>query len=228
MKVFPCERIAIDSQGGGVAVEEAFHELDKVEEGEKLIWRVIDPEKEFWSDDMQGLHILEMINFSDSKWVSEANHGMRKDFEDKALLFPEYDSISLGLAAEEDGKLKRIYDTLEDCATEIEELKDELTTIVMTPTGNSQRDRWDTPEIKRADSKKGRMRKDRYSALLMANMIARQIARAIPEPEYEAVGGFAGQFKPESSDSEMYRNAPEWFRNQFRGGGSAGFSVQRG
>ena len=26
------------------------------------------------------------------EWLAEANHGMRKDFEDKALLFPRFDS----------------------------------------------------------------------------------------------------------------------------------------
>jgi len=217
MKSFPCERIMCDSQGGGVAVEEAFHDLDKINPDEKLIWRVVDPDKEHWTDDKEGLHILEMVNFSDASWVSEANHGMKKDMEDKALVFPEFDHIVLGLAAEEDNKAKRLYDTLEDCACEIEDMKDELTTIVMTQTGNSQRDRWDTPEIKKADNKKGRLRKDRYSALLMANMGARIIARTEPEGQYNtAVGGFLGSFSKLPATKDMYAIAPEWMRNEQR------------
>ena len=38
-----------------------------------------------------------------------------------------------------------MYDTLEQCVMDIEELKDELSMIQMTQTA-SGRDRWDTPE----------------------------------------------------------------------------------
>jgi hypothetical protein len=38
MKTFPVERIGIDAQGGGVAIEEALHDPNKLEEGEHLIW----------------------------------------------------------------------------------------------------------------------------------------------------------------------------------------------
>ena len=66
----------------------------------------------------------------------------------------------------------KLYDTLEDAAMEVEELKDELSTIVMSVT-TAGRERWNTPEVKLGSGKKGRMRKDRYSALVIANMIAR-------------------------------------------------------
>src|SRR5690606_35313115 len=84
-------------------------------------------------------------------------------------------------------------DTLEDCIFEIEELKNELTTIVMTSTSTGQgaRNRWDTPESKdMITKKKGRLRKDRYSALLIANMIARQMAyELVPPPRFTTGGG---------------------------------------
>ena len=59
---------------------------------------------------------------------------------------------------------------------EIEELKEELSTIshMTTQTG---KDKWDTPETVLVGNKKGRLRKDRYSALLIANMAARRINR---------------------------------------------------
>ena len=49
-----------------------------------------------------------------------------------------------------------IYDNLTECVLEIEELKNELTTIVMsqTSTGAGARDRWDTPEVKFKMAKK--------------------------------------------------------------------------
>jgi hypothetical protein len=223
MKVFPCEHMAMDAQGGGTLIMEGLHDIDKIEEGELPIWEIIDPEKEKDTDIEPGLHILEMIQFAKYDWVRDANHGMRKDFEDKILLFPRFDPLSLELANASDslkikafekanpGQTLTIYDSLEDCVMEIEELKDELTTIVVTQTGTGvqSRDRWDTPESTSRDGKKIRLRKDRYSALLMANMAARQIHRAPPPVEYEVVGGFVSQVD-KNQKGDMYRG-PEWF-----------------
>lgn len=210
MKVFPCERIAMDSQGGGVAVMEALHDEDKMEKGEKQIWPVIDEDDERDTDDFPGLHILEMVQFADAKYTHAANHGMRKDFEDKALLFPFFDPLSIALATEQDKQDQRLYDTLEDAVQEIEELKSELTTIVHTQTGQSGRDKWDTPEVKLPGGKKGRLRKDRYSALLMANMTARTIERAMAGPDYKHVGAVAGQTKKQEKTGNLYVG-PAWF-----------------
>ncbi len=195
MKVFPCTRIALDSQGGGVAILEGLHDPDKMYPGEQMLWPVINPDKEEDTDHKQGLHIIEMIQFANADWTSKANHGMRKDFEDKVLLFPRFDNITIGLAIESDALVARsegrhvIYDSLEDCVWEIEELKNELSTIIMTKTPTSNRDRWDTPEIKEPNGKKGRLRKDRYSALLMASMAARTIQRMDAQPQWNAIGG---------------------------------------
>ena len=46
MKTFPCERIAMDAQGGGIAVMEALHDKDKIQEGEQAIWPIIEEDKE--------------------------------------------------------------------------------------------------------------------------------------------------------------------------------------
>ena len=64
-----------------------------------------------------------------------------------------------------------------------------LIIMSQTPAG---RDKWDTPEIKLATGKKGNLRKDRYSALLMANMSARTLQRSPPPLNYKSMGGFAG------------------------------------
>lgn len=207
MKRFPCERILMDSQGGGIGVMEALHDKDKLQEGEHPIWPVINPEKSADTDGKGGLHILEMVNFASSEWTSEANHGMKKDFEDKILLFPFFDSVAIELATIEDGRTGKLYDTFEDCLLEIEELKNELSIITITRSSNG-RDRWDTPEIKLPGNKKGRLRKDRYSALLMANMGARTLLRK-PYVKYaidEGAGGFAGSTK---SKGAKY-TGPEW------------------
>jgi intein/homing endonuclease len=224
MKVFPTKFIAMDGQGGGVAVEEALHDTDKMEQGELPIWPIIEDKVEKESDVKPGLHILHVCQFARGDWTSEANHGLRKDLEDKVLLFPRFDSLALGIAAETDNMRKKafetehperkfdIYDTLEDCVMEIEELKTELSTIVMTTTsaGVGARDKWDTPEIKLPNGKKGKLRKDRYSALVMANMIARQYKRADILPEYKMIGDFATNLINSKEDGPLY-SGPDWF-----------------
>lgn len=208
MRVFPCVEIAIDAQGGGIAVMEALHDKDKIQADEVAMWPIIDEDKPKDTDDQKGLHILRPCQFARADWLAEGNHGMRKDFEDKILLFPFFDSASLGLSIEEDKSLERIYDTLEDCVMEIEELKDELSMIVMTQTSTG-RERWDTPEIRVAAGKKNRLRKDRYSALLMANMSARQFSIEKNVIEYGAIGGFAKSGKSFDNDKMFY--GPAWF-----------------
>jgi hypothetical protein len=218
MKVFPCERIAMDSQGGGIAVSEALHDKDKIDfkSGEREIWPVIDYEKPNPDTDGEpGLHIIEMINFSSSDWTSEANHGLRKDFEDKACIFPKFDNISLGLAKLADEQGERLYDTLEDCLMEIEELKNELSTIIITQTLTG-RDRWDTPEVKLPGNKKGRLRKDRYSSLVMANMVSRQMARNPEKYFITSVGGFAGAPTVQGTDKGDYVGA-DWIARGLNG-----------
>jgi hypothetical protein len=204
MTTFPCLYISIDSQGGGVAVAEALHDPDKMKANEHPIWPVIDFNDPKDSDGYPGLHILQMVNFSDAEYTRKANHGMRKDFEDKVLLFPFFDPLSIGFAIEEDKRLERRYDTLEECVMEIEELKNELTTIVHTQTLATNRDRWDTPEIKLPGNKKGRLRKDRYSALLMANMVGRTLQRTPVQPERPVVGSIAGQHNKDNPVGALY------------------------
>ena len=214
MKLFPCAHIALDAQGGGIAVMEGLHDKDKIEDGELPIWPTINEDKPKDTDGEQGLHILEMCQFAKHEWLAEANHGMRKDFEDKALLFPRFDSVSLGISSAEDAVKGRLFDTLEQCVMEIEELKDELAMIQMTQTA-SGRDKWDTPETVVGTGKKGKQRKDRYSSLLMANMAARIIDRTPEQAEYNFYGGFATGTKSKDKEKNMYVG-PSWFTNSMK------------
>jgi len=220
-KTFPCVRIGIDSQGGGYTIAESLRDLDKLQEGERPIYEIIEDGKSKDTDDLAGDHILELVNFASAVWTSQANHGMRKDLEDKVLLFPRFDTLTLSLMTEKDkiffNEMKqktgetdalRLYDTLEDGVMEIEELKDELSSIVMTVTP-AGRERWNTPEIKLETGKKGRLRKDRYSALVIANMIARTIHRQLPVPTYQSIGRIAGKSVSREQGENMYVG-PEW------------------
>jgi len=217
MKVFPCYRIGMDAQGGGVAVEEALHDPSKLDEGENLIWPIINYDKPKDTDDQQGLHILELVQFAKADWTAAANHGLRKDLEDKVLLFPRFDQLTLGLALDKEGKdiinsdIEKLYDSESECILEIEELKNELTTIVMTQTSNGVggRDKWDTPDVKMQNGKKGKLRKDRYSALVIANMIARQLNRTLGTVNYDLIGANLRTI-PGEKEGEFYKG-PNWF-----------------
>jgi hypothetical protein len=216
MKVFPCERIGLDAQGGGVAIEEALHDTTKINTDEVPIWPVINDAKDKDTDSKPGLHILELVQFARAEWTSHANHGLRKDFEDKVLLFPTFDNLTLGLALANESKdilssnLDPIYDTVSECVLELEELKNELTTIVMTQTSNSSgaRERWDTPEVKGSSGRRGRLRKDRYSALVIANTLARSLSRADAPITYDVIGSTKNSSL--SKETTLYRG-PSWF-----------------
>ena len=216
MRRFPCVHIAMDAQGGGIAVMESLHDKDKIMEGEAAILPVIDDYKPKDTDDEKGLHILEMCQFAKYDWLAEANHGLRKDFEDKSIIFPFFDPVTLGISAAEDGLKDRVFDTLENCVLDIEELKDELAMIQMTQTP-SGRDKWDTPEVVVGAGKKSKMRKDRYSALIMANMAARIMSRTPTPQEYKFYGGFASlddDYK-KNSKGEPY-SGPNWFTEHMK------------
>ena len=212
MKLFNIAHIAMDSQGGGYSVSEALHDLTQLEHGEIPIWPIIDPEKEAPTDDQSGLHILEMCQFANYEWYSEANHGLRKDLENKTILFPRFDPITIGLSIEEDSANNRLYDTLEDCVMEIEELKNELSMIEITQSVNG-RERWDTPETKVGVSKKRRLRKDRYSALIMANLSARKIDIDAKPSEYHSYGGFSSRSEGKKQEGATYEG-PNWFTSK--------------
>lgn len=221
MKVFPTNHIGIDTQGGGLQLIEALHnpaDFDPI--NERPFWPYIvdnanptQPDPFWWemekkpTDLESGRHIIHPINFAKSEFTSEANHGLKKDFENKATLFPAYDGAVLAEAIAHDQLLGREFDTLEDCILEIEELKNELATIELTQTTAQARERWDTPEVKRPGGKKGRMRKDRYSALVIANMLARAIENRLKGTPYGFAGGYAGQNK--NFNKSAYYRGPD-------------------
>lgn len=212
MKSFNIIAIGIDSQGGGYNIMEALHDEGKMEAGEVPLWPVVLSDKKQDTDDRAGSHILHIIQFSDANWTATSNHGMKKDMEDRFLLFPYFNSVLLGLASEKDkDSLKRFgaTDSLEDAMLEIEELKDELC-LIMRSTTPAGRERWDTPEIKLNTNKKDRMRKDRYSALLIANYLARSIQRTPPPLDYGVLGAAKGTTQKPAPSSKLYVG-PEWF-----------------
>lgn len=205
MKVFAVEQIVMDSQGGGLAISEILGDPGNCEDHEIPIYEIIEEGKEKISDMKEGLHILTLVKPTND-YNLEANHGMLKDLQIKALMFPAFDSLELARAIEIDQINNLNFDTYEDLVEEIESLKDELTTIVCMPTPTGK-ERFDTPEIKIEGQQKGRLRKDRYSALLYANKFCRDKELNKPlDVEYVPVGATKDTLKKTSStDQGMYK-----------------------
>lgn len=230
MKVFPTEHIGMDTQGGGIAIMEALHDKDELQNNELPLWpyRVTGDDDIFWweekekpSDGEPGSHILHMVQFALAEFTSKANHGLRKDLENKSILFPFFDAVTISEAINIDKLMGKDYDTLEDTVIEIEELKDELATIQHTQTSGG-RDKWDTPEVKLPGNKRGRLRKDRCTALLIANMIARTMFYETGPQEHKFVGGFKGQ-KTGSKSGRLYYG-PEHIVSKMAGAYGRGIS----
>jgi hypothetical protein len=189
MKNFNTERIIMDKNGGGIGIAEALSNPGNCQTGELPIYELIDPENPKANDMKEGLHILELITPTNDI-NAEANHGMLKDLQSKTLLFPMFDSIEIAKSIEVDYIEGNEFDTYEDLIYEIEELKSEIASIVVTGTSTLGKENFDTPQIKGTTTKKGRLRKDRYSALLYANFYSRNKNKQEHiEITYKAVGG---------------------------------------
>lgn len=214
MTRFPCAYIALDKGGGGTAILESFADASILRPGEVLILPVIDPtEKPQDTDFMEGDHILHVIKPT-SEWNTEANHSLKRDMETRDIIFPFHDEISYVEAEFYDpifvptlGESSVLYDTLEDCMSEIEELKNELSTITISET-TTGKEHFDTPEKKTAGMKKGRLKKDRYSALLMANMIARNAENLIVRPLNTMENAMEAYFGQQKNGKLFLGNGP--------------------
>lgn len=230
MTHFNIVEIACDAGGGGYAIREALGSPRS--ENQLPIYELKDPpdtKQPKMTDEMQGLHILNMIQFSNAKWVSDANYGLKLDFEQKTLIFPFYDLVSEEISLMEDkqqgrvvynektGEEVRLYDSIISNHEEIQELKKELASISHSKTA-ANRERWDLPKHKGPDGKLITETKDRYSSLLMCNAVARLITAndlLPPKQETKIFGGKASEFvafKRMESES-MYLGQPSWIKD---------------
>lgn len=223
MAVFPPAAIGIDVQGGGYSLIEALHDKNLLKDGDSPLWTRIDYEDPQESDSFPGLHLIHPIQFGNYEWLHSANFGLLKDLETRRTLFPRFDPVSIELAlAQENVKVEEfkkktgaslvIVDTLEDLFLEIEELKNELASIVVASAGKgvSGRLNWSVPDVLLPGMRKAKGRKDRYSALIIANSLARIMyaKKYKVESNYQIHGGLVQNFQ---KNGQAY-SGPEWFR----------------
>lgn len=105
----------------------------------------------------KGRHILEMVNFN-SAWIADANFTTKAMFEDKSLRFPELSPSASDIMA-------KSYNN-------ITTLKSQLLSIVVTQTATG---------ILHFDTPSKNMKKDLYSALILAAHGTRQVEKELEE-----------------------------------------------
>jgi len=185
--------------------------------GEQPLWPFEDKDDPKEEDGEEGRHIIELVNFADSEYTAAANHGLRLDFEQKNIKFPFFDSLTFAEIDLSDEMSVQECDMVEGIVIEIEEMKNELSSIVQTQTATGK-DRWDTPDQKLPGAKKGRMKKDRYSALIMANALCNKLREKKPDVQYHS-GGFAepaqstNEYKITYTGSSLARKLSKFYEN---------------
>ena len=212
---FNVQRIMMDAGGGGREIANYLQEKQFLKAGEKAIWDLNEPSQRMY----EGIHILELIS-SNSAWVSDANHSMKKSIEEFRLLLPIYDTIgiekelnSMSMSSNSlDKAINKVRnsmaDTLEDVNEEIAEMKKELTNIVITgtPSGNEH---FDLPKlIGTTKNTRDVRRKDRYSALVLAHWGIQFLISEDVSSIYDVAGGSAENLAKGGGSGAMYRGLP--------------------
>jgi len=175
VRLFNPVRIEMDSQGGGYAIAEMLRnkKLLDTDKGDFPIYEVIDfDDPKFTDGETDGRHILHLVKQS-SEFNQQANIALHKSLETRTLLFPAFDSVKMYAALEAEKAVGVVFDTYEENVFNIEELKNELCTIQMSETATGK-EKFDTPRVVQPGtvegrSRKGPLRKDRYTALLLSH-----------------------------------------------------------
>ena len=167
---FNVQRICLDTGGGGFAIRELLKDSSKlIDSDDELILEINNEDGE-----KIGKEILEMINFSASDWRRESHHGLQKDIADCTLLFPHTNPSEL-ISKKFVDPVHGGIDSLEDVFFEIEKTKYETIMIKYSHTSNNQ-EKWDVPDAMTFDAQgqKQKLKRDRFTSLLLANWAARK------------------------------------------------------
>lgn len=167
-------RIHMDNGGGGQTIRDYLAEEYAYYDVAESTWKseeaIIDMDNEEY-EYASGRRILRMQVFS-AQSINSMNYDLRADLEQRRVVIPSQPPT------EEDDEMvfRRIFD-------EIDEMVKETMTIVTTPL-KSGLSHFDTP--------KQRMKKDRYSAFLLACQGAREMQRDIAGPPIKTLArGFS-------------------------------------
>lgn len=174
LRLYPVEMIAMDAGGGGLTMKDLLADPMTADNKTDVILDLEDEE----NITKEGRRILKMIDFA-PKWIVDANFEMRSSMEHKKLLFPDLNLGDKYIKPEEDKS--DVEDTM---LFEFLKLVDELQSIIMSETKTG---------VLHFDTKENHMKKDRYSALLLAHSAAYHFIKNGFDIVELAEGGFLGQ-----------------------------------
>ena len=211
IKLFEPIRIEMDSQGCGYPVSEMLRSkkgLDK-EKGEVPVYEIIDVNHLKPTDgETDGPHVLHLVQPT-SEFNALANAFLHKSLETKRLLFPSFDTVIMQASLIAEKSLNITNDTYEECLFNIEELKNELCTIQRTETATGK-EHFSTPSvvtgaIMEGRQKKGRLRKDRYTSLLIAHKYIHETdVQPVSSINYDNVAGNFELIKRSNPNEPLY------------------------
>lgn len=168
IKTFNIQRIAIDHGGGGMTIRDFLRDEKYIEDGELPIFELDNEDDQAFV----GMHILEVIDFSNYKWYRDANYDLQGDIHHRRLMFPP--NIVDEAVYKKYGGLLTHGNEVDDAFEQIQECKRELSQIERT-ANSAGREHFDLPKEQIEAQKTGVVqRKDRYSALLLAAHAARE------------------------------------------------------
>lgn len=157
----------MDGQGGGSTFRDLLASPENCPAGERLILEQEWPDHQF----LTGDRILgPLVQFANGQWVHDANNNL--------LSALQHGRLQIAAKAPLEGQIWT--QELEDASDEIERTVSEMSNIVTTMAGS--RMHWDTPTKK--------MRKDRYSAVLIGFNAAEKILGMHNKPQSLAIGFF--------------------------------------
>lgn len=226
---FNIKLLVLDDGGGGLAIREGLKDPSKFVNAKDQPFLDMDDEN---TEAMDGLRILKMISFRDATWRRESHWGLKKDIELRKLLFPEFDIAKIALEEFKDevmGK-QETHDTIHDCWDELEQMKREMILIKHEITSITGQEKWDVPTAyglsKELDKQK--MKKDRFTSLLLANWGVRLLDTEdemdkLHNPQHPHVGGVTSK-SPIAEGQPMYYGvgAKKMKNGKYYTGGSGG------
>lgn len=214
VKIFNPMRIEMDSQGGGYAVAEMLRNkklLDK-KNNDFPIYETIDRKEPKSTDgETDGRHILHLVQQS-TQFNQDANIALHKSLETKTILFPAFDSVKMYAAIQAEKAMGIVFDTYEENVFNLEELRNELCTIQMSQT-TTGKEKFDTPNVIKPGNiegrtRKGRLLKDRYTALLLSHKYFYDNSIIeYDDIDYDDVAGNVKKREKSNKNEVMYRGA---------------------
>ncbi len=197
VKRFNVKMVVMDAGGGGLAIKEGLKDKTKLLDSTDSPILDMDDEN---SQGLHGEHILKMIQFQNNEWRVNSHHGLRKDLLDMKVLFPEYDGAAIESGNVHDSITGKVFDTAEGCYYEIEQCKQETILIRHSRTVNGA-EKWDVPKIMGLDAEHVRkqLKRDRFTALLLANWGCRLVQEERPYDGEAFTGGSAKDMKGDMS-----------------------------